>query len=193
MLKNILIKTAEIVNRDDLLLAIKKATSIEEIENENIKSDILKLISYFNFIINDIFENYFNLNTTETIASDENNRIYYSNLKFKPSKIISVKTPENTQTIFTIYSTFISTNSPNLEYKVEYNYIPDDILDFNVEIELPINLNTKTICYGIASEFLASKDQFEKSEFWKNKYLFEIFKSKIKKERHLKSTFWKWN
>ncbi len=193
MLKNILIKTAEIINRDDLISALKKNNSVEEIQNESIKLDIYKMISYYNFISNDIFENYFSLFAKETLTSDENNRIYYSNLIHKPSKIISVKSSQDTSTLFTIYSTFISTNSPNSNYIVEYSYIPDDALNFDDTVTIPINLNIKTICYGIASEFLASKDQFEKSEFWKNKYLFEIFKSKIKKERRIKSTFWKWN
>lgn len=191
MLKTILIKTAELINRDDITLNLKKINTIEEINNQNTITDIYKMISYCNYVLNDIFENYINLNTTELLSSDENNRIYYSKFKYTPSKIITLKTQNHTNSIFSINTTFISTNAPNQNYIINYDYLPNKLNEFNDCLELPFNFNTKIICYGIASEFLASKDQFEKSDFWKNRYLYEIFKLKIKKERRLKSTFCK--
>lgn len=191
MLKNILIKTAELINRDDIISNLKKHDSLDELTNESVASDVCKLISYCNYILNDIFENYYYLNKSEEISSDENNRIYYSQFQSTPTKIISVKTISNINTLYSINSTFITTNAPNQNFIVNYNYIPNELKIFNDDLNIPYNLNIKTICYGIASEFLASKDQFEKSEFWKNKYLYEIFKSKIKKERRFKSTFYR--
>lgn len=193
MLKNILIKTAELVNRDDIIHTLKKVTSIEEITNETVMTDILKMISYCNYTFNDLFENYIYLNKNEEVISDENNRIYYSNLSSIPTKILSVKTSSNLNTLFSVNSTFISTNAPNQSFIINYNYIPNEIKNFNDTIELPLSLNIKIVCYGIASEFMASKDQYDKSNFWKNRYLYEIFKLKIKKERRIKSTFNKWN
>lgn len=189
MLKNILIKTSELVNRDDIITALKDADSLENIENSNISIEISKMISYLNYILNDIFENYIFLEKEETVTADDNGEIYYSNLSKQPVKIISVKSSQNTNLFYSIHSTYISTNFPNQTLNINYYYTPNEISNFDDKIELPINLNYKTICYGIASEFLASKDQFEKSEFWKTKYLYEIFKLKIKKERRLKSTF----
>lgn len=191
MLKNILLKTSELVNRDDIVSALKETDSIEDIDSSNISIEISKMISYCNYILNDIFENYIFLEKKETTTSNENGEIYYSNLNNKPIKIISVKSSQNTNLFYNIHSTYISTNIPNQPLIIHYCYAPNELSNFEDQIELPINLNYKTICYGIASEFLASKDQFEKSEFWKTKYLYEIFKLKIKKERRLKSTFCK--
>ena len=158
MLKNILIKTAELINRDDILSSLKKINSIDEINNDNLSNDITKMISYSNF-------------------------------QSTPTKIISVKTISNFNTLFSINSTFITTNAPNQTYLINYNYLPNELKNFDDCLEIPFGFNIKIICYGIASEFLASKDQYDKSEFWKNRYLYEIFKLKIKKERRLKSTF----
>ena len=191
MLKKILIKTAELINRDDIYSLLNKINSIDEISNQTISNDVNKMISYCNYILSDIFENYIYLNKSEELNSDENNRVYYSNFKSIPTKIISVKTLTNLSTLFLTNSTFITTNAPNQNYLINYNYLPNELKSFNDSLEIPINLNIKTICYGIASEFLASKDQFDKSEFWKNRYLYEIFKLKIKKERRVKSTFCK--
>ena len=189
MLKNLLIKTAELINRDDISSSLKKINSIDEINNENLSNDITKMISYCNYILNDIFENYIFLNKTQELNSDENNRIYYSKFQSTPTKIISVKTTSNQNTLFSINSTFLTTNAPNQSFLINYNYLQNELKNLNDCLELPINLNIKTICYGISSEFLASKDQYDKSDFWKNRYLYEIFKLKIKKERRLKSTF----
>ena len=189
MIKQLLKKCAELINRDDILDSLKTTDSVDDISNTTIQNDIIRLISYFNFVVSNIFENYINLTETESLVSDENNRIYFSLFKKKPIKIISVKNPSNTNTHYSLHASFINTNSPNTEFNVTYNFVPSEAKDLNDEFEIPYNLNTKIICYGIVSEFLASKDQFEKSEFWKNKFLYEIFKLKTKKERRLKSTF----
>ena len=193
MLKNILIKTAELINRDDISSSLKKINSIDEINNDGLSNDISKMISYSNYILSDLFENYIFLNKSQELISDENNRIYYSNFQSTPTKIISVKTISNFNTLFSVNSTFITTNAPNQTYLINYNYLPNELKKLDDCLEIPFGFNIKIICYGIASEFLAGKDQFDKSEFWKNRYLYEIFKLKIKKERRLKSTFIKWN
>ena len=53
-----------------------------------------------------------------------------------------------------------------------------------VSLALAMDAFAVSICKG-----LASKEKFTESEFWKNKFLYEIFKLKTKKERRIKSTF----
>lgn len=189
MIKEILLKCSHLLNRDDIYSSIKKYNSVDEIENQSLQIDVIKLISYFNFVNCNLFENYLTISHAETLHSDENNRIYFSAFSKRAVKILSVKTTSNQNTLYSIQSTFLSTNAPNSDFIIEYNYTPRDVKDFSDSFEIPFNLNTKILCYGIVSEFLASKDQFEKSEFWKNKFLYEIFKLKTKKERRLKSIF----
>lgn len=189
MLKNILIKCAELVNRDDILFELKKVDSIEAITNIGIKNDVIRLISYYNFIISNLYEHYFIVENVEELSSDENCQIFYSSFKYKPTNINKVLSTNNKYNLFSIQSKHITTNTPLETYKIYYNYTPDDLSELLEETSIPHLLNNKVVCYGIISEFLASKDQFEKSEFWKNKFLYEIFKTKTKKERRLKSTF----
>lgn len=189
MIKQLLIKCAELLNRDDIIASLKETDSVDNISNKSIQNDTVRLMSYYNYIVSNIFENYINLSNTETFTSDENNRIYYSKFKNKPVQILSIKNAPDSYCHFSVHTSFIEVNSPNSEFNIMYNYTPNEISDLNNEINLPYFLNHKIICYGIVSEFLASKDQFDKSEFWKNKFLYEIFKFKTKKERRLKSTF----
>ena len=61
--------------------------------------------------------------------------------------------------------------------------------NLNDKITLPKGVTIKAICYGIASEFLASKNQINQAEYWNNKFMLEIFKSKTSKARKLKLSF----
>ena len=189
MVKQILTKCVELLNRDDILNELKNSTSISDITNNLIKNDVERLINYYNFTISNIFENYIFLEENELLLSDENNRIYFSNFKYKPIKIKNVLNTSMSSTNYTIHTTFISTNSQYTNYNIYYNYVPNEVSDINDEITHKNIINDKIVCYGVVSEFLASKDQYEKSEFWKDKFLFELFKLKTKKGRRLKSNF----
>lgn len=192
MLKNLIIKCSDLVNRDDISLTLKNVSSLDEIENQNIQSDIIRLIQYYNFTISNIYENYIDAYTSEEIVSNQDGDIFYSDLKYTPLNIVSVSSNFSENNICKS-PTKIETNSPNTTFKITYKYEPNQIMDLNDEITLPLGINQKVVIYSIVSEFLASKDSFEKSEHYKNKFLFEIFKFKTKKERFLKQTFYLWN
>ena len=118
MLKQILIKCAELINRDDISKALKNVNNLDEISNETIQTDVIRLMSYYNFICSSLYENYIKISYSETLESDENNRIYFSNFSYKPVKVLSVKTDTNHNTLFSIHTTFISTNSPNSKFTI---------------------------------------------------------------------------
>lgn len=188
MIKNILIKSAELANRDDIVSALKEHSAINEINNNSIQSDVCRLLSYYNFVISNLFENYFNLSTSQVILSNNLGEISYDEFIYLPININKISCA-NKQFTYEINTSKISTSLSNELFDIEYNYRPKDALELTDDIILPPFLNNKIVCYGIVSEFLASKDQFDKSEYWKNKFLFEIFKIKVKKERRLKPTF----
>ena len=190
MLKNLIIKCSDLVNRDDISLALKNTSSLDEIENQNIQSDIIRLIQYYNFTISNIYENYIDAYTTEEATSNPDGNIFYSDLKYTPLKILSVSNNNFSENNIHISATKIETNSSNTKFKISYKYEPNQISDLNDEILLPLGINQKIVIYSMVSEFLASKDSFEKSEHYKNKFLYEIFKFKTKKERRLKQTFY---
>ena len=189
MLKDILIKCSEILNRADITHALKSSNSIDDISNQQTQNDVIKLISFYNFVTISIFQSYIDLINTDTVVSDSSNKIYYYNLTFNPIEIISILDENNSHMSANVFSGYILTNSANKTYKVTYRYLPTEIKNFNSELNLPKIINKKIICYGIVSEFFASKNMFAESEFWKNKFMFEIFKAKTHKERRVKSTF----
>lgn len=184
MLKDILLQTAELINRDDLIDALNS----DNITSQSIQNDILRLISYYNYTIENLCENYFNITTTQTITSDKNRKINYLYFIFKPIKIISI-TKDNKPIFYSEFSKFILLPQACTSYDIQYKYIPDRITCLTDKVRLPKGVMPKTVCYGIASEFTASKNQQTQAEYWNNKFMLEIFKSKTSKDRKLKQTF----
>ena len=183
MLKDILLKTAELINRDDLIEGLNSNNNSQSIQN-----DILRMISYYNFTMETLCENYFNLSNKQKISSDNNKKIHYFNFTYKPTKILSVS--KNFKNIFfSEYSKYITVPEEHGVYEITYQFLPDRLSSINDKVELPYCITEKIVCYGIAAEFLACKDQFDKAEYWNNKFMFEIFKSKTRKDRKLKQTF----
>lgn len=184
MLKDILLKTAELINRDDLIDGLNKEIS----ENSQaIQNDIIRLISYYNHTIETLCENYFNLTYSQEIYSN-NRKISFLNFNYEPTKVINVL--KNKQPVyFSTYSKYILVSEDNCKYEVIYKYLPERILNLSDNIKLPKGVTEKIVCYGIASEFLASKNQLNQAEYWNNKFIFEIFKSKTSRDRKLKQTF----
>ena len=50
MLKNILIKCAEMLNRNDMVKCLKTQTDIAKVSDESLQADLYRLINYFNFV-----------------------------------------------------------------------------------------------------------------------------------------------
>jgi len=183
MLKDILLKTAEIINRDDLIDGLNNCNN-----SPSVKNDIIRLISYYNYTIETLTDNYFNLINKQTIQSSNNKQINFINFTYNPLKIISV-TKNGKPVFFSVYSKYITVPEDNVIYEITYKYSSDKVKDIDEKVSLPNGITEKIVCYGIASEFLASKNKFEESEYWNNKFMFEIFKSKTSQDRKLKQTF----
>lgn len=191
MLKNILIKCAELLNRNDIVKSLKSVEKIDSIPDETLKSDVYRLVNYFNYTSNTLFENYFELTHSEQLNSNNSNVINYSNFEYTPVKILSVKDMNGNENVATVLSSHILTNKARETYVIVYAYIPHELKNLSDEITFPERLS-KIICYGVVSEFFACKNCYDQSEFWKNKFMYEIFKFKTKKERRVKSTFNLW-
>lgn len=189
MLKNILIKCANLLGRDDISTELNKSNKLNEITDNSVKNEIEKLICFYNFVTSLTFETYLNLTFTEKIHSDLNSKIEFYKFSKQPIKIIKIEKDNGEFVKFVSKSSFILTGVSNEPLNITYNFLPDDVKDFDENINY-LDLKTmKILCYGIVSEFLASKGKYSESEFWNNKFLFELFKIKNNKERRLKSTF----
>lgn len=187
MLKDILLKTAQLIDRDDI---------IEELENPKnsspaIQNDIYRLISYFNYTNEILCENYFNISNEQTFLSDKNRTIYFQNFEFEPTKILKVLKNDK-PVFFSVYSKYLTVPEAKTKYNIIYKFTPERVLNLLDKVTLPHGVSEKLICFGMASEFLASKNQVSQAEYWNNKFMLEIFKSKTSQDRRLKQTFTLW-
>lgn len=185
MLKDILLKTAEILNRDDIINELNNPSN----SSPAIQNDIYRLISYFNYTLDTLCENYFNITISQNIYSDKDKKISFLNFEKEPTQIIKVLN-NGGPVFFSKYSKFITVPEAKEKYMIVYKFTPDRVTNLSDEVKLPTGVSEKLICYGIASEFFASKNLFEQSEYWNNKFMLEIFKSKTSQDRKLKQTFW---
>lgn len=188
MIKNIFLNCAQLLDRDDLYDEIKISNTIDDIKEKHIQSDVLKLISYYNFITNLIYENYVELVREDDFISNSDKKIYFNGFLFRPVKVISVKSTSHDE-YFQIFSDYIIVLKSNARYKVRYRYIPDNVRDLNDEIYFKGIVSDQIICEGIVSQFLASKARFNESEYWHDKFMSDLFKLKCKKDRRLKLNY----
>ena len=188
MLKDILISTAQIINRDDIIEELERETPSS---SQLLQNDIMRLISYYNYIMETLCENYFQILDSQTIYSDKNKQISFLNFNHTPTKIVSVK-KNGRNVFFSEYSRYITVPEPKISYEITYKFLPNKVRNLSDEITLPYGINQKIICYGIASEFLASKNMYSQAQYWNDKFMLEIFKSKTSKNRKLKRTFVIW-
>ena len=192
MLKHLLIKTAEIINRNDIISCLKTTNSIDEISDSSLQNEICKLINFYNFTVSSIYENYLDLTFTEKVKSDSEKKIHYYKFSHEPIKILYLSDESKKYIPFLISTNHFIAPSANQTYDVTYKTIPCEVNDLSDETNLPKSINTKILCFAIASEYLASKGLFDESSYWKNKFMFELFKLKTKKEKRLKPTFILW-
>lgn len=192
MFKNLLMQCADLLNRTDIIQNLKTHTSIDEIEEQSVQNDILRLITFYNYIISSIFDKYLELTTTEKITTDKRGTIYFSMLSKTPTKITKVNN-NNNSVIYMTYPNCITTNYINEEILVTYEYLPEELKDFSDTLFTKDRKIINTIIYGIVSEFLASKNLYSESDFWKNKFTYNLFELKNNKNKFIKPTFVLWN
>ena len=152
------------------------------------QNDVSKLLSYYNFINDLIFENYVDLVRIDDFVSGSDKKIYYNNFLFKPKKIINAKSGSVSE-CFQIFSDYILVKKANVKYSIEYKFIPDSARDLNDNAFFNHHINPQIVSEGIISQFLASKGKYNESEFWHNKFMLNLFKIKCKKDRRLKPVF----
>lgn len=185
MLKDILIKTSELINRDDIINELKSKI---EGKSDSLKMDISRMVSYYNYTIEKLCKDYFPMITSQKLYSDNYRKIGLLNLEYQPVKINKVLSNSN-EVFFSEFSSYLLVPKINTEYEIIYSYLPEKINNLEDETILPKGVTEKTICYGIASEFLASKNLMSQSEYWNDKFMLEIFKAKTSRDRKLKQRF----
>ena len=80
-------------------------------------------------------------------------------------------------------------SKPNTKYYIKYTFSVEPLKDFSDKQTFGHFLSDDIVVLGVVSRFLASKGKYNESEFWNDKFMYNLFKFKVKKERQLKSNF----
>ncbi len=187
MIKNILIKCARMLDREDLCDELANANSIADIQNKQSKNDILKLISNYNYITNLVCTSLLDVTREDDFISDSNCKIYFNSFLFRPIKIVSVNNFLSGD--FKINNDSVVMDSPNRKYTIRYKFLLEDVNDFKTNFNFCELLPQHVLVLGIISQYLSTKGKYNESEYYYAKFMYEIFNLKNKKERRLKPSF----
>lgn len=163
--KEILKNVAIIINRLDIFNYLDKGIS----ENyTKVMEDVNTLVSCYNIISEEIATEFYKFKNEENI-NVSNGVIEYSDFKYNPIAIISVKNTKGVRVKAKVLPTCIHTFES--EVVVEYYYVPsvknlDDISNFT---NTPIK--KRVLSYGIATEFLLITGAYEEASLWHEKYV----------------------
>ena len=189
MLKEIIKKCASLIGRDDIIVELEKKSFIDEIENPNLRFDIIRFMHYFNTISSGVFESHLKLEFCEKIASNSVGGISFNRFSRKVVKVLKIQDENGREINFTTSPFAVITNFNNRLFTVTYNYVPNRVNDLSDYVEeFPIDYET-ILCYGMIMEFLSSAGKYSESEFWRDKFCLLLFNLDSKRERRVKSTY----
>lgn len=188
MLKEIIIKCASFISRDDIVKLVSEENFNPDDCTESAAGDIKLLISCFNIACDALMQKISAPVFCEKIMTDRSGKIPYTHFSRTPSSVISVTTPGGKKVKFGAAALFIQTDISGGLVIVRYRYVPmprkslDDSTDF-----LPENM-INAVCYAAIAEFLDAKSKFSESKVWKDKFFTELF-NLSKGERRIKSSY----
>ena len=189
MLKEIIKKCANLIGRDDIVLEIENKNSIEEIEDNNLRYEVIRFMHYYNTISSGVFEKHLKLEFCENIASNSVGELSFNRFSRKVVKVLNIQDENGREIKFSTSPFSVITDYKNCLFKVTYNYVPNRANDLNDFIEdIPLEYET-VLCYGIIMEFLSSVGKYSESIFWRDKFCLLLFNLDSKKERRVKSTY----
>ena len=189
MLKEIIKKCANLIGRDDIFIEIENKNSIEEIEDINLKYEVIRFIHYYNTISSGVFERCLKLEFCENIASNSQGELPFNRFSKRVVKVLKIQNERGREVKFSTSPFSVTTDSKNYLFKVTYNYTlsrANDLCDY-VE-DIPLDYET-VLCYGIIMEFFSSIGKYKESDFWRDKFCTLLFNMDSKKERRVKSTY----
>ena len=189
MLKDIIKRCAYLLNRIDISDTLVDVDEIEEIDDSEVKHDVLKLIDFYNSVSSSVFENYLELDFCEKILSNSESKISFDRFSKTPIKVLKVETENKNKVGFDCGVFDIIVPEPKRLYDVTYMFVPDRVYELESSTDFLPEIYQDIICYAVISEFLASISKYSESTYWREKFTSEIFKLNSKKERRVKSTY----
>lgn len=154
-------------NDEDILITNDAG---QESQPSVVENKISQLITFANYVLREITKEYFPLRTLETLKSDEDGLIYFSDLSKKVASISNVKNCLGFKVNFMVYPEYIKLERPNSEYIVYYNYYLEPANSLNSALTLPLGLDYYVVSYKLASEYALANLLYSEAELWESKF-----------------------
>lgn len=163
----------QLVGRPDVAAVVSRGTT-------STTTQIVEVMLYcFNAVEYELARNYFPLVYSEQIAA-KSGKIYFSDFKYSPVKIVSVKSGGNPLK-YGYQPQYIEVNASSAE--VEYWYVPQKKLINGTSEYDGTEVGEILIAYGAAAEFCLINGECSAAEMWESKYREAIDKAALTRKR----------
>lgn len=144
----------------------------EDGQEEAVKepTNIDMYITLINFVLTDIAQNFLCYKCTQDLLSDGQGQIKLADFLHVPCSIKCIKTDSGKKVKFYVTEDDLVVGEANKLFYVEYAYLPDALTSLDDSVLLPLGLDTKTLVYGVVSEYLATKMQYTEANIWELKF-----------------------
>lgn len=167
MLQDLIYLSSFYLNLDDVsdyLTSLADETPLDK------PDDVDKLISLANLTIRKVVREFAPLYAEESVTSNANCEISYSNLTKDVCNIKSVSTADGLSATFRVFPEFIKVGYPNQSYFVNYSFYPDELDDLTDDLVLPIGVTKEAIAFGICAEYLTISGMFDEADVFEDKF-----------------------
>ena len=174
----------EFLNFDDCIAEIDEyidqAYSDQFAFSSAVQKKMAKFLTLGNVVASRIADEYIPLIKSETKKTDSDKKVLYTNFLSMPIEIMSAFQKSRGKVVKPYMSSNACyLNAENEEYVINYRCLPNTMVDFADEIDLPFFLLKKTFAYALASDMCLTQNNFEESDMW-NKRFEQAIKSNLK-------------
>ena len=163
-LKEIIINTATMIGRDDI---VKCVNGNVDYQTELLKDNVQTLVKLANLVINELACSFVPMKTVES-AQAVDGKIYYTSLSNNPMQIIGIYDKKGNDVLKKITATFALVTDNNVD--VEYSYFPKSYV---IEQEIGYqekDVPMRVLCYGLCAEFSLSLGCYKDAVLWHDRY-----------------------
>ncbi len=183
-IKDVVKLTALMLGREDVM------RYFENEEQTNVGEDTLSTVKTMaelvNLVISELATSYVPLTCSEEMKPVQG-RIYFSDLKNTPLKVVRVSDGFGAEINYTQYPEFIAVDR---NVVIEYEYLPKNS---GIEEQFPYEervVPSRVLAYGVAAEFCIVECNFEQAVMWHKRYVSNLEEILFPKNANLKSRRW---
>lgn len=161
---------SKLLGRDDLAAFFDGAAAAAETETEiEVGADAMLMLTSVSLAAQEIAEEYFPLETSETITSDEYCRLNFADFEDKIHRVLAVYDPDGYECTFRTFDSFLKVSKPNALYTVYFEKVPNPA-GVNEYIEHSPRVSERILAYGACSHFCLCSLLYTEAKMWNERY-----------------------